>query len=94
MDISISFATTWVIVLYEFIKKMGDQDTLFETFPWKWKKGQAIAEDIIPNPSSGSLIQPLIIERKIGDIYWNTSLAAPGALAHRLQRRTACQWAP
>ena len=23
----------------------------------------------------------------------NTSLAAPGALAHRLQRRTACQWA-
>ena len=24
----------------------------------------------------------------------NTSLAAPGALAHRLQRRTACQWAP
>ena len=31
---------------------------------------------------------------------WNTSLAAPGALAHCLQRRTACkiqngcQWAP
>ena len=25
---------------------------------------------------------------------WNTSLAALGALAHRLQRRTACQWAP
>merc|ERR1711942_564976 len=24
----------------------------------------------------------------------NTSLAAPGALAHRLQRQTACQWAP
>ena len=24
------------------------------------------------------------------DIYMNTSLAAPGALAHRLQRRTAC----
>ena len=24
----------------------------------------------------------------------NTSLAAPGALAHRPQRRTACQWAP
>ena len=23
----------------------------------------------------------------------NTNLAAPGALAHRLQRRTACQWA-
>ena len=26
--------------------------------------------------------------------FLNTSLAAPGALAHRLQRRTACQWAP
>ena len=24
----------------------------------------------------------------------NTSLAAPGALAHLLQRPTACQWAP
>ena len=24
-------------------------------------------------------------------IWWNTSLAAPGALAHRLQRRTACK---
>ena len=24
----------------------------------------------------------------------NTSLAAPGVLAHRLQRRTACKWAP
>ena len=23
-------------------------------------------------------------------IVWNTSLVAPGALAHRLQRRTAC----
>ena len=24
-------------------------------------------------------------------LYFNTSLAAPGALAHRLQRRTACK---
>ena len=27
-------------------------------------------------------------------IFENTSLAAPGALAHRLQRRTACNAAP
>ena len=26
--------------------------------------------------------------------YVNTSLAAPGALAHRLQRRTACNTSP
>ena len=26
--------------------------------------------------------------------FYNTSLAAPGALAHRLQRRTACNAAP
>ena len=30
-------------------------------------------------------------EKKMGK---NPSLAAKGALAHRLQRRTACQWAP
>ena len=28
------------------------------------------------------------------DLSLNTSLAAPGALAQRLERRTACQWAP
>ena len=30
----------------------------------------------------------------IGDDDINTSLAAPGALAHRLQRRTACNTSP
>ena len=39
-------------------------------------------------------VQQKNLTSKTMKMYTNTSLAAPGALAHRLQRQTACNTSP
>ena len=40
----------------------------------------------------GHPLQVFIVDQRVGGTsFFNTSLAAKGALAHRLQRRTACK---
>ena len=51
-----------------------------------------ICTDALPSTIQDDIFALKILVVIIGG--FNTSLAAPGALAHRLQRRTACNAAP